>query len=129
PVNKASKATIYTAYGLRISSDFYLPELRNAAYENNEIDIMIKKEDLTFLWLENVKTDSYYYIKENFCMVRVPDVEIFKIERGREISFSPIKGSNDNQIRLYLLGTCLGVALMQRKILPVHGSCIAVNGK
>lgn len=62
-------------------------------------------------------------------MIKVPGVAIYKIEDGRVISASPIEGSNDGQIRLYLLGTCLGVALMQRKVLPIHGSAIAINGK
>ncbi|MNN36690.1 HPr kinase/phosphorylase [compost metagenome] len=34
-----------------------------------------------------------------------------------------------DQIRLYILGTCIGVILMQRKILPLHGSAVAINGK
>lgn len=124
-----AKMTTYIAFGLHISSAFQLPELKQIRYENCEPDLIIKKEDLSSLWLEYVKTDAYYYIKENFCMVRVPGVAIFKIEDGEVISFSPIDGSNDDQIRLYLLGTCLGVALLQRKMLPIHGSCIGIDGR
>ncbi|PAV31528.1 aldolase [Virgibacillus profundi] len=128
-MNRTSKNAIYSAFGLIISSDFHLPELIHIDYENDDADLIIKHEDLSNLWLKNVKTDSYYFIKENLCLVRVPDVAIFKIEYGRAISYSPIGKSNDDQIRLYLLGTCLGVALMQKKVLPIHGSCIAIDGK
>lgn len=40
-----------------------------------------------------------------------------------------MSGYDGDQIRLYLLGTCMGVLLMQRKILPLHGSAVAINGK
>src|SRR5690625_17468 len=126
---ETAKITKYTAFGFNISSDFFLPELKTLQFEDKEQDIVIKKEDLTDLWSGYVKTESYYYIKENFCMVRVPDVGIYKIENGSSISVSAFEGSDDGQIRLYILGTCMGVVLMQRKILPIHGSCIAINGK
>ena len=32
-------------------------------------------------------------------------------------------------LRLYILGTCMGAILMQRKILPLHGSAVDIDGK
>src|SRR5699024_2886139 len=116
----AKKTTPYEAFGLTISSDYFLPELKCVDYKGCKPDLTIKKEDLSPLWSKHVQTDTYYYIKENFCMVRVPGVAIYKIEDGRKISVSPFDGSSEDQIRLYILGTCMGVALMQRKILPIH---------
>ena len=126
--NAAKKAT-YSAFGFKISSDFILPELKRISYKDCEADLIIKKEDLSYLWLKYVDTDSYYYIKENFCMFKVPGVAIYKIEDGRYVSYAPMDDSNEDQIRLYLLGTCMGAALMQRRVLPIHGSCIAIDGK
>ena len=37
--------------------------------------------------------------------------------------------SDENEIRLYILGLVWGLLLMQRKIFPLHGSAIAINGK
>src|SRR5699024_11191655 len=31
-------------------------------------------------------------------------------------------------IRLYLLGTCMGAVLLQRRVLPLHGSAVVVDG-
>src|SRR5699024_10349861 len=123
------RITSYTAFGITISSDYFLPELKHISLKDCKQDLTIKKENLSSLWSKHVQTDSYYYIKENFCMVRVPGVAIYKIEDGRKISVSPFDGSSEDQIRLYILGTCMGVALMQRKMLPIHGSCIAIDGK
>ena len=40
-----------------------------------------------------------------------------------------MKEADEDKIRLYILGTCMGALLMQRKILPLHGSAIAIDGK
>ena len=40
-----------------------------------------------------------------------------------------MNGANEDHVRLYILGTCMGALLLQRKILPLHGSAIAINGK
>ncbi|GGP14015.1 aldolase [Oceanobacillus neutriphilus] len=127
---ETSKIHSYRAFGLNILSDFPLPELIPVSCENfDEADLTIKETNLSSLWSKLAEPDAYYYIKKNFCMIKVPGVAIYRIEDGRTISFSAIEGSNNNQIRLYMLGTCLGVLLMQRKTLPIHGSCIVINEK
>ena len=40
-----------------------------------------------------------------------------------------LKERKIDAIRLYVLGTCMGAILMQRKTLPLHGSVIAIDGK
>jgi len=126
---ETAKIITYSAFGFKISSEFFLPELNPIQCEKCELDLIINRQDLSVLWSKNAQTDSYYYVEENYCMIRVPDVGIYKIENGSTISVSPFEGSDDGQIRLYILGTCMGVVLMQRRILPLHGSCIAINGK
>lgn len=61
--------------------------------------------------------------------MRVPDTGIFSMEEGSSIQVSPFSEANWDKIRLYILGSCMGVILMQRRILPLHGSAIAINGK
>ena len=39
------------------------------------------------------------------------------------------KNTDEDMIRLYILRDMYGTLLMQRKILPFHGSAIAINGK
>ena len=54
---------------------------------------------------------------------------LFSCKMGRRLLSLLISNANEDQIRLYLLGTCMGVILLQRKILPLHGSVIAIDGK
>ena len=90
---------------------------------------MIEMADLTTKWAEVKEQDSYYFIKENLCMFEVPGVAVYLIQNGNKITFSPMTNVKENQLRLFLLGSCMGAILMQRRILPLHGSAIAINGK
>jgi hypothetical protein len=40
-----------------------------------------------------------------------------------------MKEADEDEIRLFILGTCMGAVLMQRNIFPLHGSAIAIKGK
>ncbi|KKI91422.1 aldolase [Bacillus sp. SA1-12] len=119
----------YNAFGLNVLSDIQLPELPLSVDKGNREDILIQQEDLTGLWNEIGENKKYFVVKEDIIMFQLPNKTIFKIQNGTEIYYSPIEDINEDHIRLYLLGTCMGALLMQRKILPLHGSAIEINGK
>ncbi|MGP7818710.1 aldolase [Niallia sp. 01092] len=120
----------YKAFGLVMVSDIILPELPLCNENEHQFDLIISIKDLSDLWA-SVSSDasSHVIAKENFVIFEVPDTAIFCIRDGKEIIVSPIKESAEDKIRLYILGTCMGAVLLQRKIITLHGSCIAINGK
>lgn len=119
----------YNAFGLTVLSEIYLPELPKVKIANDLIDVSIKRVDLTGVWSDLSKFNKNFVIRENVVMFRVPEKAIFLIQNGNEIFVSPINDSDEDYHRLYILGTCMGAILMQRKILPLHGSAIAIDGK
>ena len=119
----------YKAFGLSIISEIPLSELVEVTEKVNSVDLEIEFADLTNLWLELSNPQSPFVIRENFVMFQVPDVATFCIQNGNKIFVSPLAEYDEDIIRLYLLGTCMGALLMQRKIYPLHGSAIAINGK
>ncbi|QBP41995.1 HPr kinase/phosphorylase [Paenisporosarcina antarctica] len=123
------KKPIYKAFGLTITSEFPLPEIPTINTEDVGIDIVIEKADLTSLWSEHSIDDDDFVIKKDWIMFHISETAIFLIQYGSEILVSPYKGADEDEIRLFILGTCMGAILMQRKILPIHGSAIAIDGK
>ncbi|WP_404452364.1 aldolase [Virgibacillus necropolis] len=119
----------YRAFGLNIFSDIPLPELPQVNLAEIQMNIEIRKTDLKSLWSELSIPNRHFVVKEDLIMFQVPETAIFLIQNGREIFVSPFEGSKDDQIRLYILGTCMGALLMQRKSLPLHGSAIVIDGK
>lgn len=124
-----TKMLLYKAFGLNVSSEIYLPELPRLSQGNDTFDICININDLTKLWFELGGKPNQFIVKKDFVMFHLSNVGIFSIENGNCIKIYPFKDANEDQIRLYVLGTCMGALLLQRKIFPLHGSAIAINGK
>lgn len=120
---------VYKAFGLTISSDYALPELPLVNNCDSLTDIVIMKVDLSQIWAEESNPNDYFVVKEDFVLFQVPKVATYLINNGNEIYVSPMVGSAEDQVRLFILGTCMGVILMQRNILPLHGSAIVIDGK
>ncbi|MED4063761.1 aldolase [Priestia megaterium] len=125
-----TKRKNYNAFGLSISSEIELPELQVSTEPVNKNETLeIKIENLAEKWNEVSTNQKHIVVTEQFVMMKIPNSAIFYIEEGRNIIVSPLEKSDESAIRLYLLGSCMGIVLMQRKILPLHGSSVVINGK
>lgn len=120
---------IYKAFGFSINSEIYLPELQYMCEKVDLIDIYIKIEDVSELWYKISNPNSVFVVQENLVMFQVPQIAIFLIQEGKRIIVSPLEKYDEDVVRLYLLGTCMGALLLQRRIYPLHGSALAMNGK
>lgn len=124
-----SENMVYKAFGLNVLSSLSLPELPRAAGTDSNVDVVIEVSDLSDLWSQLVPAQNKSIIKKDLYMFRIPEVARFCIQDGKRITVSPEKGSDNDYIRLFILGTCMGALLMQRKILPLHGSVVTIDGK
>lgn len=122
------KDITYKAFGLVISSEIFLPELEQIQVKGKEKEVMIIKEDLVESWSLLSESNNSFYVEKEFCMFEIPQVAIFQIRSGNCISVSPFHGASESQIRLYILGSCFGILLTQRKTLPIHGSAVVIDG-
>ena len=116
-------------FGLKVQSEILLPEATQHLDPLNLIDVEIVIEDVPVIDDEWTGINYYFAKKENEVLFQVPDVATFFMQDGKKIIVSPEPDTDEDQLRLYLLGTCMGVILLQRKILPLHGSVIAIDGK
>jgi hypothetical protein len=120
--------TIYQAFGLNIKSEFSLPELFKAENLGN-IDVVIERKDLSNQWNNWAEAGKNYITRGSEVLFQVPNTSLFSIQEGSRIAVSPMNAASEDKIRLYLLGTCMAILLMQRKFIPLHGSAVAINGK
>lgn len=123
------KRVVYKAFGLRIFSEFPLPELLPVSIGNELVDVDVCRGDLSTIWSQLAIPNEVFVVKENFVMFQISNTATFVIQDGNKITISPFDGADEDKIRLYLLGTCMGALLMQRRVLPLHGSAVAIDGK
>lgn len=122
--------TIYQAFGHVIHSELRLPELLPIQeHSAANIDISIQMMDLSVKWAEQQPSSHNFVCSPNWIMFRIPELAIFAVENGTTINVSPEPGADEDKLRLYILGSCMGAILFQRGILPLHGSTIEINGK
>ncbi|MGV3466511.1 MAG: aldolase [Heyndrickxia sp.] len=124
-----SQKKLYSAFGLTLQSEISFPELNQVYDIKLKEDIVIEKKNLNQLWNQLYDNKSKFITMETSVMFQVTDTAIFLVEKGKKIVVSPIGVLGDDKIRLFILGTCMSIVLMQRRILPLHGSAIEIDGK
>ncbi|UXH42748.1 aldolase [Rossellomorea vietnamensis] len=120
--------TIYNAFGLHISSEIRLPEVPIASIMLNDVNVKIVLEDLTECWNQK-GIEGKIVVVEEMVVFKVKNLAIFSIQEGKRVIVSPLSEWDENKTRLYLLGTCMGVILLQRGMIPLHGSAIVIDGR
>lgn len=123
------KKTVYRAFGLHVISEIPFPELPQINEKQDMVDIEVTIGDLTKEWTESAISEEVVFVRENKVIFQILNTAIFSIHDGNRIIVSPLTGYSEDAARLYLLGTCMGAILFQRKILPLHGSAVVIDGK
>ncbi|SDF15646.1 hypothetical protein [Sporomusa acidovorans] len=124
--NDVNNNYCYSAFGLRIDSEVVLPELPIVA--GNAADVRIRYGDARDKLDFSLNEGYDYQAAAGSFLFRVDRVASYSITNGEEIVVRPCNQASFRMIRLYLLGTVMGVLLMQRGLLPIHGSTVVING-
>ncbi|GMK41156.1 HPr kinase [Paenibacillus sp. CCS19] len=118
---------VYQAFGFILRSEIPLPELYAVDHYDGIPDVDIVLGDLQSTWESlDVRRAHYTYIDHSYYL-NIPDVGIFRVSRDGVITVSPSAGYSMRKLRLYLLGSCMGVMLLYRNLLPLHGSAVVIG--
>ena len=115
----------YIAYGLGISSEFFLPELVEGKAST---DVIIKRGEICTSPQAEDKSEKSFLGTEEEAYRSYAGVVSFLIKKGREIIVDPASNVDDKVVRPYLLGVALGILMHQRGLLALHGSAVSVDG-
>lgn len=117
----------YRLFGLAIRSELPLPELfAGPSTDADAVDIRIgivpdePSADDAVHWLRTDGTGA---------ILTVNDIGRFRIDGGREIVIDPHPAASERNVRLFLLGSAMGVLLHQRGLLPLHANAIEIGGR
>lgn len=118
----------YYAFALRINSELAFPEL--LACSNPPLpDVTIKWGEVSTQGLEqpNSSKGLFYQANASALWLHVPNVARFLITKGHEIIIEPDSNADEDSIRVFVLGSCMGALLMQRNLFLLHGNAIKVG--
>ncbi|WP_227394759.1 aldolase [Jeotgalibacillus aurantiacus] len=115
----------YRAFGMGITSDIEMKELTKS---NQISDVSIMRADLIDEWFHIKPGNRRFLVSEEELFFEIKNVGVFRVRGGQTILYDPFPMIENRQLKLFLLGTCMGAILMQRKVLPLHGSAVIIGG-
>ena len=120
----------YTSFGLHIASEIECCELLpNAATAEDDasIDVRIHYGEVPESLPDANWQDAYFQTKPEQCLLVLNHIARYLVRNGNEIIIARAEEGSDCQVRLYLLGSCLGALLHERGILAMHASTISTE--
>ncbi|WPC43296.1 hypothetical protein [Clostridium sp. JS66] len=122
--NSSKIKRIYTVFGLKISSEIPISELLPSEGDE-DIKIILGKVPSKIDHII-IKADDYQMSKTEF-LFSVENVGRYYIKDGKLILIEPYEKADSKSINVYLMGTAFGVVLLQRGMVPIHGSSVIIN--
>lgn len=116
----------YTAYGLLFSSQVELPEFMPADKSQN-YEVSIRLGDVPEHLENPLSTGVLYQADAHSFLLNVDNVARYLVEEGKKITIYPYPQALAGDIRVFLLGSCLGALLHQRGMLALHASAVATE--
>ncbi|MHA1528576.1 MAG: hypothetical protein ACTSVG_06125 [Alphaproteobacteria bacterium] len=122
----------YRGYGLQVYSETALPELLPVA-AGAPADLRIRLTPLaerqwTASGATEADADGFVAAPGGGFVMRVIGICDYWVRGGTEIDLSPADGADLVSVRLYLIGSALGMAFHQRGMLVLHGSTLQRQG-
>ncbi|AEG02025.1 HPr(Ser) kinase/phosphatase [Methylomonas methanica] len=116
--------------GWQVCSDLPIADLLPWQGGGQEPDIFIRLGSVAER-LEGIveETPLFQVTADGTCRFIIEDVAVYLISGGRDVVIEPRIALDAPDLRVFLLGTVLGILCHQRNVLPIHGSCVAIDGK
>lgn len=121
------EAKVYKIYGLTVKSELPLSEVKEVVEE--KIDVWVRCGEIP----EHARTAieegkiAIYLRKETWFFIK--DIGQYYIANGNEIIVEAFEGADLHSVKSFVLGAALGVLLLQRETLILHGSGVVVDNQ
>lgn len=116
----------YHAFGLNFNSEIELPELKVRSFEREDIRIVFGKNPDR---LDQINAEGVLYqVNRDQFLLTIEGISSYLVYQGTHITIDREENASLNDVRLFLLGPVVGALFLQRKMLPLHGSCVVRDG-
>jgi hypothetical protein len=124
----------YRGYGLSLVSELELPEfLPTPAVDDPDIrirlDAVVEAAQAGNTKMDNDNAEGEFIAAgQGGHLLRIPGVAVYQVTGGREIRIAVEPGADPGLVRLFTIGSAMGMALHQRGVMVLHGATIARGG-
>lgn len=118
----------YKVYGQVVESDFEMDELQVTEC-SGEPDIMVCLEKVPERFSSAEDKETKVYIENGEVGFFVKDVGSYFLSGGNRISIECLDNCNIYNRKVFTLGSAMGILLIIKGKIPIHGGTVACNGK
>lgn len=120
---------LYSCFDFRLRSELDLGELIPAeAADDARETVEVRLGTLPEL-LPGARAAEYdLQVGDDAVLLTVANTPRYLVRGGREIVVDPLPGGSERNLRLFLLGSVLGILCHRRDLLPLHANAIVANG-
>lgn len=120
----------YKVYGLNIESEILVPELTflDDKIEKN-IDVKIYYKTMPDDIKQKVHEGKKAFYNSQYVWFHIDNVGTYLIENGDTVTIDLCENPDLNILKVYILGSVLGIILLQRNTVAIHGGSIVINNK
>ncbi len=117
--------------GLRVRSDFPLPDLLAWTGEDRPVDLRICLASVPQRLEDAVVTQPLLQVAaDGRCRFALPQVAAYLVSAdGRAVSIDIAEGAAPAAVRTFLYGTVFAVVCHRRGLLPLHACCVRIGDK
>ena len=115
----------YRLFGLTIASELELPELAAAIADEEEADVRIMVAAIPPF----ADAGDQPQPTEGGIGIAIPGVARFVVSGGRSIVVDPVPTAAAGNVRLFLLGSAMGMLIHQAGMLPLHANAVVIGGR
>lgn len=129
-MNISNQKYYYKVYGLNIESEILVPEL--TALEKNmrkNIDVKIYYNTLPDDIKQKVDEGKNAFYNDQYVWFHIDNVGTYLIRNGDTVTIDLCENPDLNILKVYILGSVLGIILLQRNTVAIHGGSIVINNK
>ncbi|MFR9295997.1 MAG: hypothetical protein ACLVLR_14075 [Turicibacter sanguinis] len=120
----------YLVYGLKILSDIECSELVVLdKLQEHEYDVLIEVHPVSSEIHERIEEGWYSNYCNESMWFHIPQVATYWMQDGNYISIELCPNADIKMAKQYLLGSCLGMIMLQRNMIAIHGGTIVFDGK
>lgn len=120
----------YRVYGLNIESNIEIPEFEIIDdISKYSIDVNLAYGTVNDEIKDSIKRKQFYNFKKMNMWFYIKEVGIFHIFNGDTVIIEPCKDADTNMIKIYIMGSVMGMVLLQKNIVAIHGGGILIDGK
>lgn len=118
----------YSCFDFRLRCEFALPELSAAAAADASPLVEIRLGHVPVALAVETPPETGLEVMDGNALLTVPDTARYLVSDGTKITIEPLPGATPRMLRLFLLGSALGILAAQRGLLLLHANAVVVDG-